>query len=134
MRIQRQSQQRLWPMRHNDDRVRGGQRHKQPLDCLGCVVQMRVVLVEQHDASTAQQRTGQGNALLLAAAEREPAVPDHRVKAGGQRVEQRAQPHGAQLLHALGVGGQRPREQQIGPERFVQQERVLRQIDLGTRK
>jgi hypothetical protein len=66
-------------------------------------------LVEHHDIGRLQEEPRNRDSLLLAAREPIAAIPDDRVEAFGQRLDERQDLGRAQDLEQLGVARARPR-------------------------
>jgi hypothetical protein len=112
------------------DHQRGppGQRCRQrPLDRhLGFGVQVRGRLVEHDHRRGLEQQPGQGEALFLPAGEAVAPVTRDRVKPVRQRRDQLPDPGRLAGLDQLLFCRRRPRVQQVGPDRVVEEVRVLR--------
>ena len=111
----------------DDERGAAGQRLAQrPLHRrLGLGVEVRRRLVEHDDVGRLEHEAGQGDPLLLAA--REPVAPlaDDGVEPVGQVADEVADLGLVQRGEDLGLGGLGPGVHQVGPQRVVEEVRVL---------
>jgi hypothetical protein len=112
----------------DDQRRPPGQRGRQgPLDRrFGFGVQVRGRLVQHDHRRGLEQQPGQGQALFLPAGEAVAPVPRDRVQPLRQRRDQLPDPGRLARLGQIVFGGRGPRVQQVGPDRVVEQMRVLR--------
>jgi hypothetical protein len=112
----------------DDQRRPPGQRGRQrPLDRhLRFGVQVRGRLVKHDHRRGLEQQPGQGEALLLPAGEAVAPVPHDRVQPVRQRRDRLPDPGRLAGLDQLLFGRRWPRVQQVGPDRVVEQVRVLR--------
>src|SRR5215217_2214831 len=92
---------------------------------LGLGVEVGGGLVEDDDGRVGQQQPGDGQALLLAAGQPVAALPDHRLPALGQALDQVQDPGGATGVLDLLQGRVRPGVAQVGQDGVVEQVRVL---------
>jgi len=112
----------------DDQRCPPGQRGRQrALDRrLGFGVQVRGRLVQHDHRRGLEQQPGQGQALFLPAGEPVAPVSRDRVQPARQRRDQLPDPGRLAGLDQLLFGRRRPRVQQVGPDRVVEQVGVLR--------
>ena len=88
-------------------------------------VQMRGGLVEHHDGRCLQQQPGQGDPLLLAARQPVAAVAHDGVQAVGQHRDQVPDLRRPARLDQFLLGRPGTGVREIGPDRVVEQVRVL---------
>ncbi len=111
----------------DDERGAAGQRLAQRAlhGRLGLGVEVGRRLVEHHDVGRLEHEAGQGDALLLAAREAVAALADHRVEAVGQLADEVAHLGLGHGVEDLGLGGLGAGVQEVGPQRVVEEVRVL---------
>jgi hypothetical protein len=120
---------RAQPVRHHE---RGPALHEPPQrlldEDLALGVQRAGRLVEQQDRRVAQDRPGEGDPLALSAGQLHAALADHGVEAVRQRVGELRDVRRLGRAADLGVGGVRPGERDVLPQRAVEHRRVLRHV------
>jgi len=92
---------------------------------LGLRVQVRRRLIEHHHRRGLEQQPRQRHPLLLPAGQPIPPVPHHGVQPVGQAGDQVPDLRRLTRLDQLKFGRRGPRVQQVGPDRVVEQVRVL---------
>mmetsp|Transcript_33575 Transcript_33575/g.73269 ORF Transcript_33575/g.73269 Transcript_33575/m.73269 type:complete len:581 (+) Transcript_33575:892-2634(+) len=115
-------------VRHSDARAALGQALQRRLDALLRLgVEGGGGLVAHHEARLAHEGACDGHALLLAAAQLQPALPDHRrVLLGELRAHRFVELRGLGGVHDLLLGDPGAPEGDVVEERVVEERRVLR--------
>ena len=82
-------------------------------------------LIENEDGRVAQDRPGNGNALTLSARQRITPFSDHRIVAQRLFADEAIGMSGPGRSLDLGVGGPRTPHADVGPDRVVEEHRIL---------